>query len=44
MRLPPTLTTPKMNDAVLAIVTEFAHSRKYAVYERDRSRILLYSY
>ena len=33
-----------MNNAVLALVTEFANSRKCAVYERDRSRILLYAY
>lgn len=43
MRLPPETMIPRMNESVLAMVKEFANSRKCAVYERDRSRILLYA-
>ena len=40
MRLPQSAMIPHMNDAVATMVSTIAHSRKFKVYERDRSMIL----
>ena len=41
MRLPQSKMVPRMDEAVTAVVRSIANGRKYKVYERDRSQILL---
>lgn len=43
MRLPPESMIPHMNSTVFSMVSKFANSRTCKIYERDRSRILLYA-